>query len=679
MALGTKAELVKAFGLRPNDMSDEVAEKLHTLNAIFHLSADDLFVQWETYNFNEVQENLELTAPVLDDFQRYLQNHLSNSSRTTPSLKRARDLNGGGSTIKRKPLLPINSSSPITESHTPSLKHRKINETPYKTPNMRFESSPGNFETANNSFDKSPLNNATPSRIISKDSNTILETLKDPKTEIPEVENDFDNLVKVQIATNFDASKYKFRTMSMKLLESADMLDDQIDLFTQLYQDHHKNEDLNFANPCLSSQFDIHCCGRIVPDSPLYDKLILQDLNAKSLYLETSRLGGIGQRVPLDLTSLKEYSLFAGQIVCLKGKNPTGKQFIVQEVLSLPELGAPVTPEEELDDFKQMVGDTGLKFVMASGPFSNLLTLNYEKFEGFIDRINTIIKPDVVVLFGPFIDLNNKAVSEGDIELPNEKQQPHNLDEVFKKTLTPILKKINPKIQTILIPSLKDAISKHCSYPQDSFDRKQLGLPKNVKVFPNPSGFAINEVLFGTSNLDVFKDLKDVVKIDGQDNKIFSNRFERIANHIFDQRRYYPTFPGSINRKPPVSKSDADKLINQIDGAMAEEFIETKVGGSCLETSYLGLSELGDSLPDILIIPSELKHFAKVIRNVVVINPGSFIKPNRDPSKEDGTYVIMNTQSPDAQADNNVEKINEDLNLYYHNLFKRSKIDIYKS
>ena len=57
----------------------------------------------------------------------------------------------------------------------------------------------------------------------------------------------------------------------MKLLESADVLDDQIDRMISLYQDQNKTA-LQFGNPCMSTQSDILCCGRIVPDNPLYDK-----------------------------------------------------------------------------------------------------------------------------------------------------------------------------------------------------------------------------------------------------------------------------------------------------------------------------------------------------------------------------------------------------------------------
>lgn len=541
------------------------------------------------------------------------------------------------SAVKRRPLKPLNSSSPIS---TPNLKK----DTNFKTP--LAGSSPSEFQTAKQY--------TSPSK---PDSHTILETLNS------------DIVVngggKVQLASNFDGAKFKFRTMAMKLLESADMLDDQIDNMAQLFQD--ANKDIVLGNPCLSSQFDIHCCGRIVPDSPLYDKLLLQDLNATSLFLETSRLSGIGQRVPLDLSSLKLYSFFPGQIVCLKGRNPSGSLFIVEQVLQLPQLGAPVTPGEELKDFKDMYGE-GLKFVVAAGPFSNLNSLDYSKFNGFVDKINDDIKPQVLILLGPFIDLTNKGVAEGDIDIEG-----NDLTEVFTNSISPILKRISSDIQVILLPSLKDAAVNHCSYPQQSFDRKALGLPKNIKPFPNPSGFSVNEILFGCSNLDVYKDLKDVIKLD---DSVFNNRFERITNHVFDQRRYYPSFPGSVARRPGL-KAETDQLANQVEGVMAEEVAESKIGGSCLEVPYLGLLEIGDSLPDVLIIPSELKYFAKVVKNVITINPGSFIRPSKD-GREDGTYVVMQTKAPDTEEEDNVEKV-DDSDMYYHNVFKRSRIDIFRS
>ena len=420
----------------------------------------------------------------------------------------------------------------------------------------------------------------------------------------------------------------------------------------------------------MSTQSDILCCGRIVPDNPLYDKEIL---NSTSLFLETSRISGIGQRIPLDLSNLSNYSFFPGQIVVLKGKNPSGKSFIVEQNMPLPQLGAPVTSSEELKEFQTLQNNQGLKVLIASGPFSNLNKLNYDKLDKLVDLINTKILPQVVILNGPFLDIGNKVVESGEIIIDSDQSQPQpkTLDDLFKAIVTPVLKKIDSKIQVILYPNLRDTCIKHCSYPQDSFDRKKLGLPKNFKVFPNPSGFSINEVLIGNSNLDIFKDLRDIYK---EDTAIISNnRFERIVKHIFEQRRYYPIFPGSIKTEP---KQKCTELLN---GAQGEYLDGIAVGGSSLETPYLGLSELGDSLPDVLILPSELKYFAKVIQGVIVINPGIFIKPSKDPNREEGSYAVVNIQPPNFDAEDNIEAIDDTNTLYYHNVNKRSRVDIYSS
>lgn len=697
--LGVRKELTGAFG-PTEDFNDDVIEKLSTLMQIFNLSSEDLFVHWESFNVTKVQNDLDLTLPNLDLFQEHLQSTLVNaSSKATPSIWKVKDLQS--STMRRKPIIrssaDINSSSPANGiPSTPSLKKRKVvEETPaFKTPQLKMESSPINYATANNTF-QSPIpevnNNlqSSPTPLFNKllkneESNTVIETLNPDIEELPgymQLDEDPSTAIKpYRLASNFDASKFKYRTMSMKLLESADVLDDQIDSMTQLFQESQESTDLQFGDPCLCSQFDILCCGRIVPDSPLYDKSGNQALNATTLYLETSRLTGIGQRIPLNMNQLEEYSFFPGQIVCLKGRNPTGQSFIVQEVLPLPELGAPLSNGQELDEYKEMTNDSGLKLFVASGPYSNQHALNYERLNALVDRINTEIKPHLVILFGPFIDITNVSVSKGDIELPDEKQQPKDLDEVFKKCITPIIRKVNPRIQVVMIPSLKDSSIKHCSYPQDSFDKKKFGLPKNVKIFPNPSSFSINEVLVGCSNLDIFKDLKDVFKgaTDGN-SKFFNNRFERIANHVFEQRRYYPVFPGSM-KKNMVSKDNDDSTTLLHEGLMGEELTDTGIGGSSLEVPYMGLTELGDSLPDILVIPSELKFFVKVIKGVIVINPGSFIRGNRDQTKEDGSYAILNIKSPDTSesSDNNVEKVDAE-DLYYHNVHQRTRVDIYKA
>lgn len=50
--------------------------------------------------------------------------------------------------------------------------------------------------------------------------------------------------------------------------------------------------------------------------------------------------------MPLDVSQVKEYSLFPGQIVAVEGSNPTGKKVVVSAV-TLPTSGP--TPKTDVD------------------------------------------------------------------------------------------------------------------------------------------------------------------------------------------------------------------------------------------------------------------------------------------------------------------------------------------
>lgn len=651
-------------------VDDETADMLLSVKEIFNYSRDDLYIQWEAFVVTQKDGELDITAANVEKFQEWAQDRLNNdSAKKTPAMKKTMD-------GKRRPMMRSNvelSSSPGAGFGMPSTPRFKKQKTEPAS-DTTLASSPSHFATANNTI--LSLSSKKPETDLLYESNTVLECLN-PTIEASELNDHTPRL-----SANFDPEKFKFRTMAMKLLESADVLDDQIDLFSQKFSTALKDKGIELGNPCMNSQFDIACCGRIVPDSPYYDSMITQTLNDKSLYLETSRLGGIGQRVPLDLSNLQEYSFFPGQIVGLKGRNPTGRAFLVHEVLTLPELGTPVTHMAELQDIKEASNGESQKLVIASGPFSNHHNLNFTKLENFVQHLNNVVKPHVAVIFGPLLDITNAAVASGEVEVPGlpSNQQPRDLDELLRATVTPILKKIDSNIQVILVPSLRDTASKHTSYPQSAFDRKKLGLPKNFKCFPNPSTFSINEVVISASNADLFKDLKDVYKsnVSPEKSLLFSNRFERIANHVFEQRRFYPIFPGSVKRQA-VMKEERDKAVGLTDGAAAEDLVETHVGGSSLEVPYLGLTELGDSLPDVLVIPSELKFLAKVIKGVIVINPGQFVRAHKDPSKEDGSYVLVNVSPPDIEGEDNVEPVEGSNGLYYNNVYKRSRVEILRS
>lgn len=647
---GTKDWFTKKFGV----LDETALSKFLVLKKLFNLTNDDVYVKWESFVVTQEHGELDPSGENVDKFQTYLQEAIAAAQqKKTPAIKKVRDL----ASAKRKPRIDFSLSPGMQLPSTPQLKKHK----------PALTSEPDSSPTREHAILSSPRKPSA-----AHEANSVIESLN-PHVEVTEY------ALAASVVAEHDPKKYRFRTMAMKLLESADVLDEQIDAVSAQLLHTLKGTEVQLSNPCMSSQFDVVCCGRIVPDSPFYDPLHAHALNDKSLYLETSRLGGIGQRVPLDVSALSEYSFFPGQVVALRGRNPTGRTFVVHEVVDLPQLGVPVSSLEEIRHAAPEP-QHGTKVFVAAGPFSNQHSLNYDKLLALVTLLNTEIKPQVAVLFGPFLDLTNKAVESGDIEIEGvpASQQPKTLDELFRVKVTPILKQIDPEIKVVLLPSLKDAVSKHTSYPQTSFDRKKLGLPKNFRCFPNPSAFSVNEALFGSSNLDIFKDLKEVYKPSlAGDSKIAANRFDRVANHIFLQRRYYPMFPGSL-RKAPISSHDAETLASTKDGLMAEGLADIAIGGSSLEVPYLGLAELGDSLPDVLLIPSEMKYFAKVVRGVIVINPGQFIRPSKDELKEDGSYAVVHIKPANDSDSDNIDKV-DGSDLYYHNIYKRCRVDIYRS
>lgn len=223
----------------------------------------------------------------------------------------------------------------------------------------------------------------------------------------------------------------------------------------------------------------------------------------------------------------------------------------------------------------------------------------------------------------------------------------------------------------ILIPSTRDAISNHAAYPQASLIRKALQLPKkNFKCVTNPSSFQINEIYFGCSNVDTFKDLKEVIKGGTTSSRY---RLDRVSEHILQQRRYYPIFPGSIRTRIKPNNVTVKKESNSLKGN--EEKVYEHISGADLDVGYLGLTEfVGGFTPDIMIIPSDLQYFARVVQNVVVINPGKFIRATGNR----GSYAQITVTCPDLE-DGKLTLVEGEEPVYLHNVWKRARVDLITS
>lgn len=607
------SQFIGMFGQHAND--PQIIEKCSHLCSLFNLSAQELFSNWEAFTFKNYNDsNMKLSLSYLDELQLYIQDRITEENRENANNSNIIKLNNNtNNNINNN---NINKSFDSINKSSSQIKKRKLNPLSL------------------------PIKSSNPTQ-----SNQILESFN--SEIIPNKETTILNK-NIKIIANFNPKKYKYRTMNLKLLEIADYLDEKIDNITQIIADKYNIEENQFSDPTRQSQSEIYTVGRIVPDSPLASS---SDLNLDSLFLETSRSIGFGCRIHLDLSEISKTSFFSGQIVAFRGINQTGNTFKVLENLKIPYLGSVSYTFDEIDNFSNIVGDNNLKIISTSGPYHSKNSLDFTILQNFVNHINLNIKPDVIIMSGPFIDINSipNILNNNFFNTDDNLDDLKNLDDLLISFISPILNQINCQ-RIIILPHNNDISIAHTPYPHAPFNRKNLGLNKNFKCFPNPSLFNINELSFGISNADILKDLKDVITKNAN-----SNRIERIIEHIIQQRQFYPVNP------PPNPINNLNNNLFQLD------------------TSYLGLSEFNDEIPDIIILPSVLKSFTKVIKNVLVINPGSLVRPDGS----NGTYSLIQVKSPNIDDMDKLPGVTEDeeevSEVYLATAWKRARVDIFSA
>lgn len=405
---------------------------------------------------------------------------------------------------------------------------------------------------------------------------------------------------RVKLKANTDLKKFFYKPMAMHLSEASEILDERIDDFQQMVQDYHKLEDSAFGSACLQSTNEIVAVGRIACDT------LEGKLNAASIMLETSRRTGAGLRVPLKVEAISK-EFFPGQIVALRGINASGSFFSVKEVLDLrlPKiLGSSPT---ELDAHAERAGLSpgetsgshhALNMLIASGPYTADDNLAFEPLNALCEQaIETSV--DVLILIGPILDIEHPLLASGDFDLPDDasiEPDKATLNDVFRLLIGAQLRLLAqrvPSITILMIPSVRDSVSKHVAWPQEPYEKKVLGLPKQAKLLTNPVMISLNEMLVAISASDVLYDLRreEVTVGKPTDNNLLS----RLPRHLIQQRHFYPLFPPSERSSLPRTGTG--------NGVAT---------GMPLDVSYLKLGEMLDVRPDLLITPSSLPPFGKV-------------------------------------------------------------------
>lgn len=596
-------------------LPQDVLHELISISQLLSLDPQELFYKWESYAIKMGTENTKMEYKTVKDFRKDLQDTLDRESRSkgqhnvpkkavgaTPRGAAAaggNDMFGGmldgitSATPSRRPVPTSSAKRKAGETQTPASKAVKngLNSSPTPAP-ARDTPATTNFSERQNP-------------------GQVLETLNShlPAAEAPE---EPPTKGRVALKANTELPKFAYKPMAMQLSSASEILDDRIDSFMELVQEHHKLPDSAFGNPAAQSSSEVVAVGRIACDQPD------GKLNAASIVLETSRRMGAGIRIPIRFQDGVGYDLFPGKIAAFRGTNVSGEYFSVSEVLSLPLLHPAASSPAELDVHNDRLEDESgqvrpLSYLIASGPYTPDTDLSFSALHTLLEQASTQ-RPDVLILTGPFLDLEHPILAAGDLEAhlpPDTKLDPDRatLTDVFRALIsTPLqnLAKSHPTLTTILIPSVRDAISKHVSFPQDRFPKTALGLPAKAHVVTNPITISINETIFGICSHDVLSELRrENVYSAGKQGAFNDDILGRLSAHVIEQRHFFPVFPAQGRENLPKPAP--------IAGEVADPGQEARMPiGASLDIGFLKLGEWLNVRPDVLLLPSSLTPFAKV-------------------------------------------------------------------
>ncbi|KAK6952197.1 hypothetical protein Daesc_006730 [Daldinia eschscholtzii] len=648
MAETDLAELNEQFGTPNKELPPDVVSELRSIMRIHSLSPQDLFFKWESYCIKMDMDGNNLSVESLRALKQDIQDALERSNRTHQvhiktekrSIGTPRNIAKGSGDVYGilEGMVP---STPATGKLSKSAAKRRNQ---LDTPTVARELEALNVSSATSFNDRQ-----NPGEVIE----VLNDHLKPPE---PPVVPYSESRIKLTAAS--DMKKLGYKTLAMKSSEASEILDDRIDEFMGLIRDHQNIGESEFGSAASQSTTEIIAVGRIASDSSE------GKLNAASVVLETSRRTGGGRRIPLNLQKLNDrYQFFPGQIVAFRGINSSGSEFVVREVLEMPLLPSAASTPAGIEAHRErlrggpdaMDSDdepAPLNIIFGSGPYSADDNLDFEPLHALCSQAADTCA-DALILTGPFIDVDHPLIATGDFDLPEDAAvdpDAATMSTVFKYMISPALNRLvasNPTITILLVPSVRDVIEKHVSWPQDSFPKKELGLPKAARIIGNPMTLSLNEMVLGISSQDILWGLhhEELIGNRPSDNHLFS----RIPKYLIEQRHYFPIFP-------PVDRSKLPK-VGTAEGLPP---------GAMLDTSYLKLGEMVTVRPDIMIIPSALPPFARVVESVVVVNPGYLSK-----RKGPGTYARMALFPPkvtDEEMSNG--------SMVSHKVFERARIEI---
>uniref|UniRef100_A0A0K2TG62 DNA polymerase alpha subunit B n=1 Tax=Lepeophtheirus salmonis TaxID=72036 RepID=A0A0K2TG62_LEPSM len=363
--------------------------------------------------------------------------------------------------------------------------------------------------------------------------------------------------------------------MFERLRETAGILDEilcrQADILLDKYGEDLEgglDGDLSVVNTEPFSAFGRVCCEEAEGK-----------LNSRSIMLQGSMDSSGGRSVPVDINQLKEYSLFPGQIIGIKGTNPNGSKLVLDNIISD---GAPEANKKGLKKNRRE-----LSLLISSGPYTTKDDLNFAPLKELFKQIRSS-KPEVVIFCGPFLDERHPLVSSSNF---GDGEEDQSYDIIFSlriiKPLSDILNECT-NTRVIMIPSNRD-IHHLPIYPTPPFDST---LPNDrIHMLSDPCLFSLEGIVFGVTSTDI---LFHLTKSEISNPRVNQDRLRRLARHLLQQRSFYPLYPPNMEM--------------------------------CIDSEKCEIYAKIDVKPDVLILPSDLMHFIKDVDGTLVLNPSRLSK-----------------------------------------------------
>ncbi|KAF5746492.1 putative alpha DNA polymerase [Tripterygium wilfordii] len=592
---------------------DEILKKCLTFCLNYNLTPSDLVSSWEVYYLNRQLNEPTVQNSEMEGFLLYLQNEQRDA------------------VIKEEPGLHIYSIHDV--DMILNEEDKTVNEDIPGTPTENYLRPHSEQSDSIQRTNRSGYSSAKPSKLVTPfGQRTNKFVVKFSINNLPNSENynseheseDVEDGVikriqprkKCSLIVHGNAPEPGCRFMYDRIEDRFNALENRLEKHAIAIASSGLYEEL--MDPTIASQRNLFAVGMICCDGGL--------LNEKSVLLQSSVKHSGGQRVRLDLHKLSHFSIFPGQILGIDGHNPSGHCLIASKLVDCIPLS--ITTDVNLHPAKKQALDQDaqstdlsckqpeISVIIASGPFTTVDNLYFEPLTELLAYASRKL-PQLLILLGPFVDSEHPEIKKGTTD--------RTFDEIFQleilRRLQDHVEYMGSDIHVILVPSTRDAHHDFV-FPQPAFDIHPPDLKHQLTCLTNPSKFEANQVKVACCTTDILKHLSGEEMSRTTSDGAPSDRMSRLASHILSQCSFYPLYPPA--EEVPMDFSLAPEALN--------------IG----------------SVPDILILPSDMKFFLKVLSlgqtsevegqmKCLCVNPGRLAK-----GEGGGTFVELNYHgSPD--------------------------------